>query len=154
MLEKYNNQILKEKTKAELVEKLYSRETLKGTSYLTEFDTATRVLDNIVGYSLKEVEAKNILNDIKTVTVIPKQLYEENISLFEEYEKENDYKARNEILKKIRKLCLNLQANQAKRRISNVGYKIKDIYFIDAKYDRKKGLLLKEENNTFDDRSL
>ena len=154
MLEKYNNQILKEKTKAELVEKLYSRETLKGTSYLTEFDTATRVLDNIVGYSLKEAEAKNILNDIKTVTVIPKQLYEENISLFEEYEKENDYKARNEILKKIRKLCLNLQANQAKRRISNVGYKIKDIYFIDAKYDRKKGLLLKEENNTFDDRSL
>lgn len=154
MLKEYDNQVLQEKAKAELVEELYSREALQGTSYLNEFDAATRVLENIVEYSLREKEAKNLLNDIETVTVIPKELYEENIQLFEQYEKENDYNAKNEILKKIRKLCINLRESQVKGRISNVGHEVKDIYFIDAKYDKKKGLLLKERNDSFDDRSF
>lgn len=154
MLRKYDNEFLKEETKAELVERLYSREVLKGTDYLKEFDSAIRTLKDVVDYSLAENEAKNLLNDIKTVNVIPKQIYEENIGLFEKYEEEDNYYTKNEILKEVKRLCINIQDGQARGRISPVGHDIKDIYFIDAKYDKNKGLLLKEKCDSFEDRSF
>ncbi len=154
MLEEYNEQILKEETKAELVKKLYSREALQGTSYLEEFEAAKRVLKNIADHTLTEKEAKKFLTDIKTITVIPKQIYEENLSLFEGYEQEKNSQKKNEILKQIRKLCMNILESQAKGRCRDVGYGIKGMFFISAKYDKEKGLLLKEKNENFDDRSF
>lgn len=154
MLEKYDGQVLKEEIKAELVKKLYSRDVLQGTSYLEEFEAANNVLDDMMANSLTEKEAKKFLNDIKTVTVIPKQIYEENISLFERYEQEDSHQKKSDILKQIRKLCMNILENQAKGRITDVGYGIKEIYYINAKYDKEKGLLLKEKNEGFEDRSF
>lgn len=154
MLEKYDGQVLKEEIKAELVKKLYSRDVLQGTSYLEEFEEANNVLDDMMANSLTEKEAKKFLNDIKTVTVIPKQIYEENISLFERYEQEESHQKKSDILKQIRKLCMNILENQAKGRITDVGYGIKEIYYINAKYDKEKGLLLKEKNEGFEDRSF
>ncbi len=154
MLKDYDGQVLKEEVKAELVKKLYSREVLQGTSYLEEFEAAVNVLENMREHYLTEKEAKGLFNDIKTVTVIPKQLYEENISLFESYEQEESHQRKNEILKQIRKLCINISASQARGRITEIGYGIKGIFFINAKYDKEKGLLLKEKNEDFEDRSF
>lgn len=154
MLKDYDGQILREEVKAELVKKLYSREVLQGTNYLEEFEAAVNVLENMGEHYLTEKEAKDFLNDIKTVTVIPKQLYEENISLLERYKQEEDHEKRNEILKQIRKLCMNILESQARTRITEVGYGVKRIFFIHAKYDKEKGLLLKEKNDSFEDRSF
>lgn len=133
---------------------MYSRDVLQGTSYLEEFEEANNVLDDMMANSLTEKEAKKFLTDIKTVTIIPKQIYEENISLFERYEQEESHQKKSDILKQIRKLCMNILENQAKERITDVGYGIKEIYYINAKYDKEKGLLLKEKNEGFEDRSF
>ena len=49
---------------------------------------------------------------------------------------------------------MNILESQARTRITDVGYGVKGIFFIHAKYDKEKGLLLKEKNDGFEDRSF
>lgn len=75
VLLQYNNQLLKEKTKMDIINQIYSRETLgDNCSYLREFDVTLAQLENVLPYEEKE---KPTLRDIENQTIIPFAIYQE-----------------------------------------------------------------------------
>lgn len=147
LLTPFNNKIIEETDKIKLVDKLYSTETLENTRFLKSFKTGMEFLDNIVDYDTNKTEAQKLLRNIDNVTVIPKIIYDKYLDLFEEYKKENIYKEKNKLKRKINKLTTTIsQAQYRKMReyISNSPY-IDGIEIIDLKYDNEIGLLLKRD---------
>lgn len=100
LLEPYNCQILKEATKINLVDKLYSKEMLQETEFYKKFKTSFKILDNIIDYDTSKKDAQHILRDIDNIEVVPKIIYDKNIDLFAEYEKEKEIKKKYELKKK------------------------------------------------------
>ncbi|MGN1298209.1 MAG: CRISPR-associated helicase Cas3' [Clostridia bacterium] len=152
MLQPYDGKILEEEDKILLVDKLYSEENLKETKFLQQFKDSMKVLNNIIDYDIDKKEAQKLLRSIENVTVIPKRIYEENIEIFEKYEKEKDCTNRNKIKREIKKLTTTISKKKAgilKEYISEIPYlKGKnDIICIDLKYDKESGLILEPDKD-------
>lgn len=156
LLKEYNGKILDENSKVDLVDKLYSEDMLKDTKFLKNFRSGINILNNIVDYQTVKKEAQKLLRNIENVNVIPKQVYEENLKLFEDYAKETNYKERNRIKRDIDKLTISISKNQQRKlfdRLSINPY-VNELLIADLKYDDDIGLLLKkdeeyEENEKF-----
>lgn len=147
LLQKYNGQILEEKTKIDLVDKLYSKEMLQNTDFYKKFNDAFMVLDNIIDYDTSKKEAQQILRNIDNIDVIPKCIYDDNLDIFTKYSTELDKKKKYELKRKIDKLFISINSSN-KRKLGNLIVEcpyIKGKYIIDTKYDKEIGLLL--ENN-------
>ena len=149
LLSNHNNELLDENTKIELVDKLYSEDMLKGTKFLNNFKDGIKVLNNILDYNITKSVAQKLLRNIDNINVIPKNVYEENLDLFKEYEKENtNYKKKNNLKRKIDKLSISLSSGHK--------YKIKDsiienpycknIFIVDLKYNEEIGLILEKDD--------
>ena len=149
LLSNHNNELLDENTKIELVDKLYSEDILKGTKFLNNFKDGIKVLNNILDYNITKSVAQKLLRNIDNINVIPKNVYEENLDLFKEYEKENtNYKKKNNLKRKIDKLSISLSSGHK--------YKIKDsiienpycknIFIVDLKYNEEIGLILEKDD--------
>lgn len=152
MLEDYDEKILEEKDKIVLVDKLYSEQCLEGTDFLKAFKESMRALDSIIDYDLDKKEAQKLLRNIENVTVIPKKVYEENITLFEQYEQEKDYKSKNKLKREIKKLTTTISRRKAeilREYISEIPYlkRKNEILCIDLKYDKDSGLILEADKN-------
>ena len=149
LLMQYDNEILKEKVKIELVDKLYSKEMLQETEFYKKFKNAFRVLNNIVDYDTSKKDAQHILRNIDNIDVIPKTIYDENLKLFDEYENERETKKKYELKRKIDKLFISINSkNKYKLHsfITECPY-VKGKYIIDTKYDNEKGLVLEEDED-------
>ncbi|MEH6888433.1 CRISPR-associated helicase Cas3' [Bacillus sp. JJ864] len=73
ILMKYDNQLLTESLKMDIIDQIYSREALGGECvYIKEFDTTLQQLKNVLPYEETE---KPTLRDIQNVTVIPSNVY-------------------------------------------------------------------------------
>ena len=58
-------------------------------------------MKNIIDYKTSRKIAQKILRNIENITVIPKNIYEQELELFKEYEAEKeDYKRKNAIKEK------------------------------------------------------
>lgn len=152
LLNSYDEKILEEEDKILLVDELYSEESLKETEFLKQFKNSMKVLNNIIDYDIDKKEAQKLLRNIENVTVIPKTIYEKNIQVFEQYEKERDYKNRNKIKREIKKLTTTISRKKAeilKEYINEIPYlKGKnDIVCIDLKYEKEIGLILEPDKN-------
>ena len=156
LLKKYDEMILEEKDKVELVDKLYSEEMLKDSKFLKNFRSGMNVLNNLLDYQTGKKEAQKLLRNIENINVIPKNIYEENIILFENYVKEKNYKERHNIKRKIDRLTISISQSQQRKlfdRLTKNPY-IDEIWIADLKYDENVGMLLKkdeeyEENEKF-----
>ena len=147
LLQDYNGQILEEKTKIDLVDKLYSKEILQNTDFYKKFNEAFRVLDNIIDYDTSKNDAQRILRNINNIDVIPKIIYDNNLNLFEEYSKESDKKKKYELKRRIDKLFISISSSN-KKKLGNFIIEcpyIKEKYIIDTKYDNEIGLLLEND---------
>ena len=147
LLQDYNGQILEEKTKIDLVDKLYSKEMLQDTDFYKKFNEAFRVLDNIIDYDTSKNDAQRILRNINNIDVIPKIIYDNNLNLFEEYSKESDKKKKYELKRRIDKLFISISSSN-KKKLGNLIIEcpyIKEKYIIDTKYDNEIGLLLEND---------
>lgn len=145
---------MKEKHKVQMVEILYSKESLKGTDFEKKFTRALDILDTITPYSLGSNEAQNILRNIEGYTVIPEDIYSEiEKTLIKDYEelgqelteayrnddrqlineiKSKRKKARREIIKK----TVNLPIYKAKQNIVDIQVKgLEDLKVLLYKYD-------------------
>ena len=145
LLKPYNGEILQEKVKIDLVDKLYSKEMLQGTELYDKFKKAFKILDNIIDYDTSKKDAQYILRNIDNIDVIPKIIYDENLDLFDEYENEKEKKKKYELKRKINKLFISISSkNKWKSNdfITECPY-VKGKYIIDTKYDKEIGLLLK-----------
>ncbi len=149
LLEKYDNQILDEKTKINLVDKLYSKETLKDTNFYELFKKSFSILENIIDYDTSKKDAQALLRNIDNIDVIPKCIYEENLELFRQYEEAQDKESKYELRKKLNKLFISISKSNRFNladRIIECPY-LKNKYIIDTKYDKEIGLLLKKDED-------
>ena len=157
LLETYNCQTLKEETKISLVDKLYSKEMLQETEFYKKFKTSFKILDNIIDYDTSKKDAQHILRNIDNIEVVPKIIYDKNIDLFAEYEKEKEIKKKYELKRKIDKLFISINSKnrwKLSNFITECPY-IKGRYIIDTKYDKEIGLLLEaDEGYSIDSREL
>ena len=147
LLQEYSGQILKEKTKIDLVDKLYSKEMLQNTDFYKNFNDAFRVLDNIIDYDTSKKDAQRILRNIDNIDVIPKSIYDDNLNLFDEYSVESDKKKKYELKRRIDTLFISISSSNKKKLgnlITECPY-IKGKYIIDTKYDKEIGLLLEND---------
>lgn len=149
LLEKYDNQVLKEQIKINLVDKLYSKETLENTDFYKQFKKSFSILENIIDYDTSKKEAQALLRNIENIDVIPKCIYEENLDLFRQYEEEQDRKEKYRLRRELNKLFISI----SKSNKGILGDKIIDCpylkhkYIIDTKYDKEIGLLLKKDED-------
>ena len=157
LLQEYDNQILEEETKIQLVDKLYSKEMLQGTKFYENFQNAFSILENIIDYDASKKEAQSLLRNIDNIDVIPKSIYDENLDIFEKYEKEQNREEKFTLRRKINKLFISInKSNRWKLndRITACPY-IKNTFIIDTKYDKEIGLLLeKDEDYEIDTREF
>lgn len=157
LIEPYNGKLMEEKEKIELVDKLYSKEMLKGTKFLDTFESGMNILNNIVDYDTNKKEAQKLLRNIDNITVIPKSIYDENLDLFKSYEGEKQYKEKNRIKRQITKLTTSISSSQYHRVIDHISKNpyIQEIPIIDLKYNKEIGLLLeKDEEYELDTRMM
>ena len=122
---------------------------LSGTKFLNNFKNGMKVLNNILDYNTTKSVAQKLLRNIDNISVIPKNIYEENLELFKEYDKEkNDYKRKNNLKRKIDKLTISISSGQR--------YKIKDslinnpyyqnALIVNLKYNDEVGLILEKDD--------
>ncbi|MBI6875676.1 CRISPR-associated helicase Cas3' [Clostridium aciditolerans] len=150
-LEKFVNEssdgFMTEKDKVKMVDKLYSKEELKGTRFYEEFKKAINCLNNTIDYEVEQKKAQKLLRDIDSITVIPKEIYDKNIYLFECYE-DAEVEDKGELLRKINKLTLNIPKSKIRTK-KLMPTSIKYIEVLNVKYsgldDEGKGIMLDEE---------
>jgi len=156
LLSDYNGDILEERKKVELVDKLYSKEIIGETEFYKNFKNGMKVLENLIDYGTSKTDAQKLLRNIDNINVIPMNIYNENIDLFKEFDSEKDYHKKNEIRRKIGKLLTSIRyRNKIKMGdlIIECPYCKKDIYIVDSRYDNEIGLLLeKDEEYDLDSR--
>lgn len=154
LINQYDNKILTEKDKVNLVDTLYSKENIQDTKFYNKFKESLRVLDNFVEDDVTKAKAQKMLRKIESVNVIPREIYDKNIELFEKYEdmiKAKEYKEANVIKREINKLTLSLNKKKLynlRQYMSDNGYHLDEIKVIDLKYDQYIGLHL---NSDLDD---
>ncbi len=157
LLKPYSGVTLQEKVKIDLVDKLYSKEMLQGTEFYKKFQEAFKILDNIIDYDTSKKDAQHILRNIDNIDVIPKIIYDENLNLIGEYEKEKDKKKKYELKRKFDKLFISINSKnkwKLNNFITECPY-VKGKYIIDTKYDNEIGLLLEvDEGYSIDSREL
>lgn len=149
LLNEYDGEVLKEKVKVDLVDRLYSKEMLDGTDFYKRFKESFSILNNLVDYDTSKKDAQKILRKIDNIDVIPRNIYDENWELFEQYEKEKNIQEKANIRRKINKLFISI--NKSNRwilgnYITDCPY-IKNKFIIDTKYDNEIGLLLKVDED-------
>ena len=147
LLNPYNDEILTERVKIDLVDKLYSKKMLQGTEFYKKFKESFRILDNIIDYDTSKEDAQHILRNIDNIDVIPKVIYDENLYVFGEYENEKEKKKKYELKRKIEKLFISINSKnkwKLNNFITECPY-VKGKYIIDTRYDKEIGLLYKYE---------
>ena len=129
----------------------------KGTKFYENFQNAFSILENIIDYDASKKEAQSLLRNIDNIDVIPKSIYDENLDIFEKYEKEQNREEKFTLRRKINKLFISInKSNRWKLndRITACPY-IKNTFIIDTKYDKEIGLLLeKDEDYEIDTREF
>ena len=100
-LEPYQNRMLLESEKMNLVEQLYSKERLQGTDYLYRFEEAMEFFESRHFFEAKSQEAQRLLRDIQTRAVIPIKFMSELEPILEAFEKEEDKARRQKMRQQI-----------------------------------------------------
>ncbi len=147
LIEAYNGRFIEEKEKVTLVEKLYCRQNLDGTKFLETFEDSMDILNNIIDYDTSKTQAQKLLRNIENITVIPKKIYDENLSLFKQYEQETDYKVKSKIKRELNKLTTNISKKQQKilKEYLITNPYLEDTFIIDLKYESERGLILRKD---------
>lgn len=148
MIEKYDKKLISEEAKIELVDFLYSRENLENTQFYKEFISSTKILDYLIDYQTSKKEAQKMLRKIENLKVIPIQIYQKNIELLEKYRHADNYEEKMQYQRKIEKLTVNIREKikyVLPGKIREIEG-LKDIFYIECRYDKAVGLILENDN--------
>lgn len=154
-----------ESIKMKMVENLYSKETLVQTKFYEEFKSALQQLDYMEDYQITYSEAQEILRGDESIFVIPRQIYDQIIPLFEQLEIESDSRKRMEIRRNIEKYTCSVNKRMfAKyvqpidhyRQTKNGKYPLMShVFILDKKYDfdeeSLQGVGIEKEDSFFEE---
>lgn len=149
LIKNYDNKIIDEETKIELVDKLYSKELIENTQFYKNFKNGLSILNNLLDYDVDKKKAQKLLRDIDTINVIPKLIYEENIELFENYKNENDYDKKLKLKRKINQFTISIRKSYIWKLQDNIFEcpMINDLFIISTKYSKDEGLILEMDKS-------
>jgi len=136
-LQQFDNKFISEEEKMAIVRKIYSRNFLENTKYLEEFDKSLNFLEFIFDYDLDKDKAQKSLRDFVNVKVIPYEIYEENRSLIQAYNKESNYVEKKKILSDIKLLTLDIPIYKAK---GNIKKEENGFFVVNFDYNQDIGL--------------
>lgn len=77
--------ILTEKNKVDLINSLYTTDNLKDTDYYKLIESNIKYVKSIEDFEKSKAEIKSKFRNINTITVIPKQVYDDNYKEIREY---------------------------------------------------------------------
>jgi len=151
-LNNYNDAIVSEQAKVDMVDQLYSEEQLKGTKFIDEFKKSLSFLDAIVDYDFCKNEVQSIFRNMNNITGVPVGVYDQNRDLFDACEKENDKLKRAGLYREIRKLTIDVPVYKAKGSvISRLGGRLDDISLLDCKYNSQEGAVFSKNGGIIAD---
>ncbi|MGG4036013.1 CRISPR-associated helicase Cas3', partial [Paenibacillus cisolokensis] len=107
-LKKYQLEILSESVKMKLVKELYSRGKLHKSQFLTVFEEALKLFDNIKMFDLTSGKAQALLREIASTEIIPPPYEQEARRLASKFIKENDKEQRRLLRREIERLSVPL----------------------------------------------
>lgn len=158
---------INEKLKVKLVSNLYTTDKLSGTKYYEEIIDNIKYVKSIEAYELDKAEMQKRFRNIDSVTIIPRNVYEENKSLidsciiilnktFEKDLSDNERKklkkekakAKNKIMDFTMSLYGHIVRN-CKRKILKIS-KYEEITILECNYNNKTGIenLVSQNKNT------
>jgi CRISPR-associated endonuclease/helicase Cas3 len=151
-LKPFNQRVIREKDKMEMVKNVYSKEELIKTKFYKEFKQALHKLDYLKDYEYTNEEAQKLLRNMKTELVIPRVVYDEIIPLFEQLEVEEDKKKRITLRRQIEEYTVSVPLSMFSRSISPIEHvrKTKD----GRKYPLMPYVKILEEDYEFDVETL
>lgn len=150
-LAKWDGELVDEQTKIAIVDDVFSKDRLQGTTYLQLFTSAMHELERMPAFEKKKNEAQGILRDIQTVSLVPGlDLYNEVVELIEQYHSisKNEKAARQELYQTIQQhtVSVNKWALKNNKELTVGVFQQKGfehLYFAtDVKYNKKRGLEL------------
>lgn len=158
-----NGSDIKESEKMKMVENLYSRKVLEGTQFFESFQQGLKELDHIEDYIYSFDEAQKILRGEQSVTVIPRQTYDNIIPLFEQLETECEQHKRIEIRREIERYTCSVSKSMFRGYLSPLDHcrqtksgkypLMSNVFILDKNYefDREqlKGVGIKNEDDVF-----
>lgn len=146
-LKEFDKKEINGERKACIVSEIYSEKTLKDTKYLEKFRKAINFindLNSVSGSQVTKGDVQNILRDASNITVIPQEIYEQNIELLEKYTQETDREEKLKLYMKIKEFMLDVPAYKIKNGFEKIP-QIEGVYKACFKYDKEFGLDLKNE---------
>lgn len=117
-LQPFQDRILLESEKMQLVEHLYSKQNLKGTSFLRKFNDAISLFDAQLFFETESKKAQEMLRDIRTREAIPWKFYHEVEEWVNRLDRETDKHQRRKWRHEIEKMSVPL--NEKTLKIKNV----------------------------------
>lgn len=142
---KYDNQIITEELKMQIIEEVYSVENLKDSNYFNKIKKTINDFKEVIAFDLKNNEAR--LRDIATITVIPRSLYTtELIDTIMLYKKEKDIRKKLLLKDKILSKSINVRSYYVNKETEFFTLdKFEKIYIVDNKYTFELGLSNKKD---------
>lgn len=138
---KYNMKEISERDKVDMVEKLYSKESLINTKFLRKFEDAVKILDTLEEYSLTSSKAQKMLRDIKNINAIPREVFDSIEELIDNYKNEKDNINRRELRRKINKYTVSVPIYKLNNKdiVSNSNVLgLEDVFILECKYNFDK----------------
>ena len=133
--------ILLESTKNKLISELYNEEALKGTEYKRRFDETLKELENWIMYETKKNEAQELLRNINEVQAIPSCFKgsKKIEGALNQWKQAKNQRERRKARSIIEQYTVGVNKYAAKNQISPFPL-IKDLYYVQADYDRYQGI--------------
>ncbi|GAB6183005.1 CRISPR-associated helicase Cas3' [Thermodesulfovibrio hydrogeniphilus] len=152
-IEEFNEKLITEKDKVNIMKQVYNKEKLKSTKFYKEFLNALEILDDIKDYELQKAEAQRILREIYSVRVIPKEIFEKYCD--EIMEKIKIIRTKSNKVEKIKAeifindKSLDIPFFKAKEEGAISELKEKGLYVVNYKYSSEEGLIVGEKLSNF-----
>lgn len=152
-LRKSDGELIDEEEKLVIIEQVYSRQNLKGTKYLEEFDKALNEMTTLSPFRIQRSEAQDILRGIKSKVIVPgQQLSDEVRELMEEYYRygKEQQEEKKKIWLQIQQLTISISAPSLNYRKREEGLPVtqfdnrvfNSIFSVGAEYTAERGLVL------------
>lgn len=167
---------INEKTKVDLINNLYTTEKLKGKDYHNKIIENIEYVKSFEGYELDKKEMQKRFRNIDTITIIPRNIYNDNLELINNCKSilqqkndktatDKDRKALREEKAKARNKIMDLTIDLTRKSIWNVEKqkieisRYEEIIILECNYNSNSGIeeivkIEKSENSGFSDFSF
>ncbi|MCI8574931.1 MAG: CRISPR-associated helicase Cas3', partial [Bacilli bacterium] len=140
-LKNFDNQILKEDAKCQIIEKIYNAQALENSFYLKDLKQKIKSINNCYPGKYDQKRVDEIFRDIEDITIIPDKIYEENKNEIERLKASYLKSTGLEKLNELNKLLEYTLQIPSFHRTKCTNFLDNQIYRIPYDYNKEKGII-------------